>query len=532
MCFSVPCYPNFNYKKERQFYIMGKASRNKRENLEVRRAEADKKKKEAALAKRKSLRNKIIGTVCAVLAVLLLGSVITYNKMITGGFFLRRTPAVSSESYVMDNTLASYHFYSQYQNFLSQYGEAVSYFGLDTTKSLKDQECPMYSDGTTWYKYFMDSALSEMQNTLIFCEEAAVRGITLDDADYETIDTYMDQLGEQAKAYGVSKNYYVTSLYGTGVKEKDVRRAMEMSLLASKCYNEIVGEYSYTEADYDAYVKENPTALLYATYAAMTLSITDGMQEGDVTTDLLKEFEGKFLAAENKEAFDAVSYDYLMNYAYKNNEDVTEESVREEIAGHIIEDDVYTENDSGFMKWANEDSRKVNDVFTAWSEDGNALNVCMLLEPLALHTYDTVNVRHILLTADTYGSEDAAKAKAEELLAQWQAGEATAVSFGDLADQYSEDGAENGLYENVMKGDMVEAFDAWIYDDSRKAGDTGIVKTDYGYHVMYMEGLGMPAWHVEAKNALMSADYEEDYTALQEKYSVTVDKLALAMLDI
>ena len=511
---------------------MGKASRNKRDNLEVRRAEADKKKKEAALAKKRSLRNKIIGTVCAVLAVLLIGSVVVYNKLETSGFYLRRVPAMTSTNYTMDGTMASYHFYNQYQNFLSMYGSSVSYFGLDTSKSLKYQECPMYEDGTTWYKVFMDNAIQEMSDTLVFCEEAAARGITLDEADYEVIDAQIEQIKEQAKASNVTTGFFITNIYGQGVKEKDVRRAMEMSLLYSKCYNQIMSEYTYTEDDYKAYVEENPKSLLRATYAAMSLSTSDGMVEGDVTVDLLKEFETKFQAVKNKEEFDAVSFDYLMNHAYKNYTDVTEEGVREEVAGHVIENGGYTESDGGFMKWAAEDGRKANEVYTSWSNEGNTLSVCILLEPLTLPEYDTVNIRHILLTADTYGSEDAAKAKAEELLAQWQAGDATADSFAALANEYSEDTAENGLYENVLKGQMMDAFDAWMYEDGRKAGDTGIVKTTYGYHVMYMDSFGMPAWHKEANDILAKADYDEDYKALTDKYPVHVDRIALAMLDV
>ena len=31
-------------------------------------------------------------------------------------------------------------------------------------------------------------------------------------------------------------------------------------------------------------------------------------------------------------------------------------------------------------------------------------------------------------------------------------------------------------------------FEDWCYDSSRKTGDTGIVETTYGYHVMYFVG--------------------------------------------
>ncbi|MBR2847917.1 MAG: peptidylprolyl isomerase [Clostridia bacterium] len=510
---------------------MGKASRNKRENQELRRLEADKKQKEAAKAKKKSIRNKIIGAVCVLLIIVLVGTVVAYTRMTDGGYFLRNTVSLTSENYEMDNALVSYHFNNQYQNFLSAYGNSLSYFGIDPSKSLKQQPCPLYEDGRTWYSFFMDAAVQEMTNVLIFCEEANARGITLTESDYDVIDDYIESIKEQAKANGVSKEYYITAMFGKGVKEKDVRRAMEQALLYSACHSEIVDGYTYTDAEYDAYVKENPNKLLHATYAIMNLTLTDGMVEGDITLEMLKEFETKFQAVNTKEAFDEVAYDYLKNYAYKNYTDKTDDGIREEIAEKLVEDGIYTETDA-FMKWAIEDSRKAGDVYTAWNEEETALTVGILLKPAALLTYDTVNVRHILLTADTYGSDEAAEAKAEEILAQWKAGEATAASFGALAEQYSEDGAENGLYENVMKSEMVDEFNDWIFEEDRKAGDTGIVKTQYGYHVMYLDGFGMTAWQREAKDILSEEAYEKDYEALKEKYPVEVDQVALALLDV
>ena len=35
---------------------------------------------------------------------------------------------------------------------------------------------------------------------------------------------------------------------------------------------------------------------------------------------------------------------------------------------------------------------------------------------------------------------------------------------------------------------MVRNFNDWCFDKSRKPGDTGIVESDYGVHVMYFVG--------------------------------------------
>lgn len=112
----------------------------------------------------------------------------------------------------------------------------------------------------------------------------------------------------------------------------------------------------------------------------------------------------------------------------------------------------------------------------------------------------TINVRHILIAPEggttdddgqtTYSDEEwaAAEAKAQEILDQWKAGEATEESFTALAQEYSVDpgsASNGGLYEDVAPGDMVEEFNDWCFEDGRTPGDTGIVKTKFGYHIMY-----------------------------------------------
>ncbi len=136
--------------------------------------------------------------------------------------------------------------------------------------------------------------------------------------------------------------------------------------------------------------------------------------------------------------------------------------------------------------------------------------------PGATLEYPNVNVRHILITteddsddaeaetqdaeAETQDAEAetqdadaasaAAKAKAEEILAEYEKNP-TEENFAALAEQYSTDPGSNtngGLYEDVYPGQMVETFNDWCFDPARKPGDTGIVETSYGYHVMYFVG--------------------------------------------
>ena len=60
-----------------------------------------------------------------------------------------------------------------------------------------------------------------------------------------------------------------------------------------------------------------------------------------------------------------------------------------------------------------------------------------------------------------------ARAKADEILAEFNAGDKTAESFGELAKENTGDsnGDEGGLYENIMPGQMVTEFNDWCFDE-------------------------------------------------------------------
>ena len=155
-----------------------------------------------------------------------------------------------------------------------------------------------------------------------------------------------------------------------------------------------------------------------------------------------------------------------------------------------------------------------------------------------------VNVRHILVIPaeqnedGTYTDEAWAEAekKAQQLLDGWKAGEATEESFAALANENSEDPGSNtngGLYEDVYPGQMVDTFDAWCFDEARQPGDTGIVKTDYGYHIMYFVSKGEEIfWFETAKGDLLSERAADLEDSLREKYPMELTLENAAIFDV
>ena len=158
-----------------------------------------------------------------------------------------------------------------------------------------------------------------------------------------------------------------------------------------------------------------------------------------------------------------------------------------------------------------------------------------------------VSVRHALIMPEGADSsnirtetfDDAAwaagEAKAQELLKQFEAGDKSEESFAALAVEHSQDSsaADGGLFENVMKGQMVENFENWCFDDARKPGDYGLVKTEFGYHLMYYVS-DRPVWKEQVRQEMVANISNELLNGVLENYTMEAefDKITLAFVNL
>lgn len=150
-------------------------------------------------------------------------------------------------------------------------------------------------------------------------------------------------------------------------------------------------------------------------------------------------------------------------------------------------------------------------------------------------TYDndiTKNVGHILVKSSEENDEK--KDKAQAILAEFKAGEQNKENFEKIAQKYTEDSGV--FYYNVKTGDMVTEFNDWIFAEERKAGDTDIVKTEYGYHVMYFLGDGVEEWELTAlendnEDGMYDVDFKKWKDGLTATYKVTVNDKAIEKFD-
>ena len=157
-----------------------------------------------------------------------------------------------------------------------------------------------------------------------------------------------------------------------------------------------------------------------------------------------------------------------------------------------------------------------------------------------------VDVRHILVQVKggtaaedgttTYSDEEwkTCETAAQEILDQWLAGDKTEESFAALAAEKTEDPgsqASGGLYQQVYEGQMVPEFNDWCFDESRQYGDYDLVRTSYGYHVMFFVK-SEPRWTYYAESDWLNEQSAKLLEEVVAKYpmEVTFENIALGVV--
>ncbi|MEG1426525.1 MAG: peptidylprolyl isomerase [Oscillospiraceae bacterium] len=476
---------------------MGKGARSREKNAEKR---TELQLKQTMEAKKKKRNKWIISIISLVLVVTLGTSGLVYAFYYGNGKYLRDTTAVSTENFKVDNAMMTYFFRNSYESTKASYGgyfEQLS--GVNPNKSLKDQKAS--GGDKSWFDTLLDSTKTAVSQMLVLAESAKADGMELSESDRKLIENNVKALAPTYCKDGVSK--------------EDIQHALEISVLSNKYTNKVKSDLQFSESDIEKQFTENENTYKTAAYRSYTIDYKDE------TAAEAKEKAAELMAATSEDQFLLLAKELIT----AGDTTLDDAAVQTKLDATLAAKVSYTADDE-VSEWAFDKNRKVGDTKLKETADIKEYTVYFLTSPAVEDKSNTVNIRHILFTVNKYGSDDKAKAQAEEVLKKWQE-TPTEEAFGNLAAEYSEDGGSNqngGLYTGVVQGSMMQEFDAWCFDAARKVGDSDIVKTDAGFHIMYYAGAGKEVWQEAAETDLKNNAYEEKLTALKAQHPVTINE--------
>lgn len=507
----------------------------------------EKQQKEA----KESKKLRLYTIIFAVVIVLMIGIVIA-TTFLRSGILERKTTAATINGDTKISAAELNHYYMDTVNqFMNQFGNYLSLTGLDGTKPL-DEQIQDEETNTTWADYFLQDATKRMKSVYAVYNDAVAQGYTLSDTAKTQLDMTVSNMAAYAKIYGYpDANSYIKAVYGQGCNEETYRQYAEIQLIASEYAKDHSESLTYDDAALRAAEAENFNAYSSYSYHSYFVGASHFYEGGttgeDGTVTYSDEEKQAGLKAAEKAAQDlldqkpatAEEFDKAIG-AMSINADTDAKST-------VFDRVLYSQIGQIFRDWVTDAQRTAGDMTVipneteTTNEDGITTKTVtgyyvVMFDGSTDNTFPLVNVRHILVPYEggttgengqkTYTDEEkaAAKAKAEELLAQFTSGETTEDAFAALAKENSTDGGskENGgLYEDVYPGQMVRNFNDWCFDESRKPGDTGIVESDYGVHVMYFVGDSETTYRdYMITNELRSADMAKWEESLAETVTV------------
>lgn len=459
---------------------------------------------------------KILYTTLAVVFVVVAVFLVVYNS----GILQRSRTAVTIDGEKYTVADVSYYYGAAYQSFLNSYGSYASLFGLDTSKSLKSQGA-WGGDEQTWDEYFKDQAVENMKFVHAALKGAKEEGMTLSDEDMENFNATVEQMKTQASSAGYSYKSYLTAIYGSVMTTSVYEQCLKDNLLASKYATAHYEDISFTDDEIQAYYEENKNTydLVDGAYVSVSGTPETKTDEDGNTVEATDEEKAAAMDAA-KETAEAILA------AYQDGGDL--EALAEEYGATYTGGEELTYSSGVSGDWLFDETRRSGDAEVLEDESGSRYYVAVFNDRQRDET-PSYNVRHILVTEDNLelaegeeATDELIAAKAQEILDSW---DGTEDGFAALANEYSQDGGSNtngGLYEDVAKGAMVTNFNNWCYEDGRKAGDTGIVSSTYGQHIMYFVGYGdTEYWYYACNNKMISNAYSEWQTELTD--SVTAE---------
>lgn len=475
--------------------------------------------KEQKAAKQKTVLYAAIGVIVAILVVILL--------VWDSGIFQRSQTALSIGNHNYSVTDVEYYYRSALNReySLSVYGLSTYDPNTDPSEQYRDE-----AKTQTYHDYFMEQATTALKAASVLEDAAAEAGYTLSEEEQASIQERLETETANAAKYGYSLERYLHTYHGYSkyMTTAAYRTCLERAALIADYQQYYQDNLEISDEDINAYYEENKDSLdtyeyYYALIDGTAESTTDA--DGNTVEPTDEETEAAMAAAKEK----ADEFAAALNAAEEKGS-----AFLAQVSGYVSTDDQSTyatlnttegsQLPSDCSSWLKDSTRKSGDVTVI---EGSTGYYVVVFQNRYLDETPSVDIRHILVMAEldqeddpattdvdestipSQASLDAAKAEAEELLAQWEAGDKTAESFGELANANSDDPGSNtkgGLYEKVVPGTMFEGFNDWIFDESRQPGDTGLVENpqqgQQGWHLIYFQGQNELAWKVNVSDTL------------------------------
>ncbi len=387
-------------------------------------------------------------------------------------------------------------------------------------QNMLDQKSQVSASGTL-RDDLINSVIPGVVYAMAILDDMEKSDFELTEEQQEEIDGMLEnlefQITQLALQNGTTLASFLKMYFGPGVNMKMVKQDFVNSMMISY-YNEYLAEKAdLSDAEISKYYEEHKDELDVYSYNSyqFKLDVEEDATEDEKLEALLKlkADAGAALAEIKNSSFVEAVKKFVSEDEVKKLEEDPDSVLQKDVVGSELTGQI-----AEFMK---DSARKAGDVKLI--EGADMMTLVQFVGREKDDSRPFYSVRHILIANDQDETSDAPvltdeelKKEAERVLDEYKAGDMTEESFGELAKKYSKDtgsAAQGGLYADMdeeYQERLVKEFRDWFRETPRKPGETGIVKTTFGYHIMFfVEHSDEKALDRTIKDVLKSAFVDE-----------------------
>lgn len=409
-------------------------------------------------------------------------------------------------------------------NFYNTYSSYISNMNIDINNDLYSQEC--YFDGyDSWGQFFDNTTEKALQEKKALYIESKNNNFKY---DYnESYNTFLEEIARQAKEKNISIDNMYKTIYGKYANKKEIKRTFIEYYTANAYKNDLIKKTEITNKEIEKYYKEHSKDYDLISYRIFTIN-------ANVTEDMTDEQKSeKMLLAKNKakEFYEKIyDEDTFKELCIKNSDDTLVDS--------------YKNNDLSLHTEESYDS--ISSVYSDWLFNCKKEKETTYIEDTENYKYHiiyyigktrdetrTVSIRQVLITPEvsnissylpTEEDYSDAKNKIEEIEKEFITNGKNEDAIKKLAEKYSDDNGSSsngGLVYDIEYEKFDKEMNDWLFNENRKEGDYKILKTSYGYHLVYFISKGEPSYKISIKSILIDEKIQKVIDDILKKYPLS-----------
>ncbi len=455
----------------------------------------------------------IVGVVVVILAI---AATIFYNA---GG-----TDSIISPLTIHGKKISSADFSFMYHYTMIE--EGVDLFAADTPNLLASP----YGDDdkyNTYKDYFLNYTAQRMQEVEILYDDATSKGYSIENKHFERAEAYISWIRSKADQLGVPLDTYIKGVYGSQVDEQVILNYLARKYFADD-YSDSAKLEELSATEEQALEAYNADCNTYDTVDYKLLRIAYEQREqayvdtanlhADQILDAMggdpskfEECAAKYFSGEAKSALEVPDSTLVANCRYSD----------------------FTHAD--FRNWLFSVDRQPGDSTIFSDTDGFPIIIVFVQREKLSENLRDVHIAHITSIKDDEGNINypASQTLAQEIYEKIS--KEGADSFSEVENIYNTDVLEGRLVvthsQMTYREQYSEEISNWIFDESRRPGDTYFIEQDGDFYVLYYVSKSeKPEWYDRVNSFIRMNNYRAFMDEKCLEYTYEFDENGLSSI--